>query len=215
MIAVRRRGIVAAAVRGWRRSAGFVRVWWRALVVFWLAGTFLACVWVVGWRTMAVWLLGVVSYAVVTWPDTWPLWSPRFGRWARPVLGWWRRVVVYQRRVRAVIAIAGLAGPISGRRYLPGLLKVTSCQYADPVAVAILAGHDLDGAAWLDGFGAVSCQVAFPSPGRVELTFVRREAVAEPDGHAGTAVGREGGSGVGSVGGVDFDAEIGGERGAA
>jgi S-DNA-T family DNA segregation ATPase FtsK/SpoIIIE len=109
------------------------------------------------------------------------------------VLGPWRRACVYGWRWRKAMTMADLGDsyrpdPAWGQplpaRYVPKLRRVRSDYWCDRVSVRLLAGQHPgmfeDHSDHLaHTFGAQACRVQWTKPGRVVLTFQRRDALAE------------------------------------
>lgn len=177
---VRTPGIVFLVVHLWRLSVAIVKTVVRHPIACAVVGAVTASLYLLGWRaTMAS--LGVLAYVLLGWRALEPRSFARFIAW--PAVGWWRWMWIYRRKWRAVMAVTGLAQQVGGRRYLPDLVKVKSDRYMDMVTVKMLSGQDVE--AWAarsgnlaHGFGAVSCRVSSPRPGRALLVFRRHDALA-------------------------------------
>ena len=107
------------------------------------------------------------------------------------LLGRWRRAWVYGWRWRKAMTMANLgdlyrpldADTMGTRRYVPKLKAVRSDRWCDRVTVRLLAGQHPgmfeDHSDHLaHTFGARTCRVHSPRPGRVVLTFQRRDPLA-------------------------------------
>ncbi|GAA1267546.1 FtsK/SpoIIIE domain-containing protein [Sphaerisporangium rubeum] len=174
--------IVTILVALFRALAGVVRTVWRHPVACLAAAVPAGLCLLYGWRTGLLTPVAVLS-GLTGWRFTHPA---SFSRWVGLRLrAWWVLVWVYRRHWQPVMVVSGLAKHIGGREYLPRLLKVTCTPTADMVAVKMLAGQSAD--AWQEradnlahGFARPQCRVTVGSPGRVVLTFPRRDVLATP-----------------------------------
>ncbi|MFF4988654.1 FtsK/SpoIIIE domain-containing protein [Streptosporangium saharense] len=179
---VRTPAIVTVVVLLWRTVATLVRLLWHHPIAS-AAVALPGVIWTLyGWP----YGLGVVVLLIGSLAGWGVAGRESFLR----LIGWrllafWRLVWVYQRHWQPVMTISGLARHISGRTYLPRLLGVTCTSWADQVSVKILTGQAVTD--WTDriehlahGFGAVSCRVSIAQPGRLVLTFPRRDPLAAP-----------------------------------
>ncbi|RCG23468.1 cell division protein FtsK [Sphaerisporangium album] len=171
---------IAAIV--FRAVVGLVRMVWRhplACLVLVVPFTLWA---VYGWRVALVAVVATVS-ALAGWRLAEPV---SFSAWVGLRLrAWWRWMWIYRRHWQPVMVVSGLGKHISGREYLPRLLKVTCTPTADVVAVRMLSGQSA--ADWQDradnlahGFAGHECRIASAKPGRVTLVFPRRDMLASP-----------------------------------
>ncbi|MEO3862491.1 FtsK/SpoIIIE domain-containing protein [Acrocarpospora sp. B8E8] len=177
---IRTPAIITICVWLWRLLSGLVALVWRHPVACLLISATAAGVYEIGVRRMAAGWIGA-SCAL----GAWALWNnASFMRWVGyPVLAWARWLVVYRRKWRSVIAVAGLAGNMRGRAYVPDLVRVRCDARNDVVMVRMLSGQSdeefADRAPNLaHGFGASRVRVTCPRPGWVALTFPRNDALA-------------------------------------
>ncbi|MCK2215245.1 cell division protein FtsK (plasmid) [Actinomadura sp. ATCC 31491] len=180
-VVVRTPGIVFLAVHLSRMVAALVKTVWRHPVACTLLAAAGALVYFFGWR---VWVsvAGLEIAALASW---FALSRSSFEACvALPALTWCRWMWVYRRKWAGIMAVAGLGRSLGGRSYLPDLVKVTCDRYADRVTVRMLSGQDPDEwavstAGLAHGFGADRCRVKVLKPGRLLLTFPRKDALAK------------------------------------
>lgn len=160
-----------------RAVIGMVRTVWRHPVAC-LAIAVPTCLCVLyGWRVALVAVVAAVS-ALCEWRLTDPdSFSPWVGLRLR---AWWRWMWTYRRHWHPVMVVSGLAEHVSGREYLPRLLKVTCTATGDVVTVKMLSGQAA--ADWQSkadnlahGFAGPECRVMLGKPGRVTLFFPRSD----------------------------------------
>src|SRR5690606_3906514 len=179
---VRTPAIISVIIWVWRLLAGLARAVWRHPIATAVPVTFGVIGIVYGYR-QAIAVFGVVLTSAVSWalldPDSF---RAVIGR---RLLAWWRLVWIYRRHWQPVMIISGLGKHLHGRDYLPRLLRVTCDDWSDRVTVAMLAGQAVTD--WTDrvdhlahGFGAASCRISTLRPGRLMLTFPRRDPLAIP-----------------------------------
>ncbi|SDR05832.1 FtsK/SpoIIIE domain-containing protein [Thermostaphylospora chromogena] len=179
---VRTPAIISVIIWVWRLLAGLARAVWRHPIATAVPVTFGVIGIVYGYR-QAIAVFGVVLTSAVSWalldPDSF---RAVIGR---RLLAWWRLVWIYRRHWQPVMIISGLGKHLHGRDYLPRLLRVTCDDWSDRVTVAMLAGQAVTD--WTDrvdhlahGFGAASCRISTLRPGRLMLTFPRRDPLSIP-----------------------------------
>jgi DNA segregation ATPase FtsK/SpoIIIE, S-DNA-T family len=180
---------LSAVILGWLgRTLGRALMWvlsqpvlWVALTVYgigyWLAVT------VGPWPfVFAALLLGGV---LRTWRD---FHRPSYRRWlAWPIRSAFRRAVVYRRFWQPAMVTTNLAVRVTGREYLPKLVKVASTGFVDRVTVRMLPGQVAEDYAEVterlaQTFGAVDCRVRTDPKhrDRLVLWFLVHDPLTEP-----------------------------------
>ncbi|SEM59950.1 FtsK/SpoIIIE domain-containing protein [Nonomuraea pusilla] len=179
---VRTPALVTLIIYACRFVVALVRTVWRHPVACCVPAA-LGAVWALyGWQ-LTVSVAGFVVLALLAWAYGAPDSFARLVGWR--LLAWWRLMSVYRRHWHAVMEVSGLARRISGRVYMPRLVKVQCDGWADRLTVRMLDGQAVKD--WTDrtdnlaqGFGAVSCRVALVKGGRLVLTFPRSDPLAAP-----------------------------------
>ncbi|WP_434094027.1 FtsK/SpoIIIE domain-containing protein [Nonomuraea pusilla] len=179
---VRTPALVTLIIYACRFVAALVRTVWRHPVAS-AVPVALGVIWALyGWP-LTVSVAGFVVLALLAWAYAARDSFARLVGWR--LLAWWRLMSVYRRHWHAVMEVSGLARRISGRVYMPRLVKVQCDGWADRVTVCMLDGQAVKD--WTDrtdnlaqGFGSVSCRVALVKGGRLVLTFPRSDPLAAP-----------------------------------
>ncbi|MFI6905245.1 FtsK/SpoIIIE domain-containing protein [Nonomuraea sp. NPDC050394] len=164
----------------WRLVAGLVKTVWRHPVACALVVVLGGYAWLVGWRGALVW------YGSITvWLGVFVLLHRRgfmfLVGW--PFVSWWRWLWVYRRRWHGTLMVAGLAGRVGGRSFVPDLVKVRADRWADTVTVRMLRGQSPE--LWAQrtvnlahAFGSVACLVRVKRPGWLLLVLQRGDRLA-------------------------------------
>ncbi|WP_336216827.1 FtsK/SpoIIIE domain-containing protein [Nonomuraea sp. LPB2021202275-12-8] len=169
-------------ILAWRMLTGLVRTIWRHPVAV-AVPVALGGLWAWHGWPLATSTLGLVVLALASWAFLARDSFRRLVGW--PLLAWWRLMWVYRRHWQAVMDVSGLAKRVSGRVYMPRLMRVTCDGWADRISVRMLDGQAVKD--WSDridnlaqGFGATSCRIALVKGGRLLLTFPRSDPLAAP-----------------------------------
>ncbi|MFD9948235.1 FtsK/SpoIIIE domain-containing protein [Nonomuraea sp. NPDC059023] len=164
----------------WRLVAAVVKTVWRHPVACALVVVLGGYWYLVGWQSALIWYGCLLGWLAVFWL----LHRNGFMRligW--PFVSWLRWLWVYRRRWHGTLMVAGLAGRVGGRSFVPDLVKVRSDRWADTVTVRMLRGQSPE--LWAErtvnlahAFGSVACLMRIKRPGWLLLVLQRGDRLA-------------------------------------
>ncbi|MFI9560271.1 FtsK/SpoIIIE domain-containing protein [Nonomuraea endophytica] len=179
-VVVKTPAIFVLVIWAWRIGAALVKTLVRHPVACGLVVVLGGYWWLTGWQSALIWYGCLAGWLVVFWA----LHRRGFMRligW--PFVSWARWMWIYRRRWRGTLTVAGLAGRVHGRAYVPELVHVRSTGYADRVTVRMLRGQSDE--LWAQrsrnlahAFGSTACQVRVRKPGVLVLALRRGDVLA-------------------------------------